>query len=120
METFIIWARWCTPIIPGLRRLKQEDVTFEASLRYIERLCLRKKERRKEGRKEGREEGREEGGRKEGKAKELFIIHLLVITHFFIHTFIYPFFPHFLHLSTNSLSTLHVSIPPASGNYLAN
>jgi hypothetical protein len=31
------------PVIPALRRLKQEDCEFKASLSYIVRLCLKKK-----------------------------------------------------------------------------
>lgn len=38
------WA-WCyTPVIPAVRRLRQEDGEFEASLDYIERTSLRGEE----------------------------------------------------------------------------
>lgn len=37
---------WCTPIIPAFRRLRQEDLhEFEASLNYIVRTCLKKKQK---------------------------------------------------------------------------
>jgi hypothetical protein len=36
------WAQWFTPIIPSLRRLRQEDLEFEGNLSYIARLCLKK------------------------------------------------------------------------------
>jgi hypothetical protein len=38
-------TQWLTPIIPTLRRLKQEDLEFKVSLAYIGRPCLKKKER---------------------------------------------------------------------------
>jgi hypothetical protein len=54
------------PIVPTLRRLRQEDREFEASLGYIVRHCL-KIEKKKTGRKEGRKKGKE--GRREGEGK---------------------------------------------------
>jgi hypothetical protein len=42
-----VWAWWCTPGVPGLRRLRQKDNKFEDSLCYIARLYL-KKENKKE------------------------------------------------------------------------
>jgi hypothetical protein len=36
----------CTPIIPALGRLKQENHKFEASLGYIVRPMLRKKKKK--------------------------------------------------------------------------
>jgi hypothetical protein len=35
-------AWWCTPIIPAVRRQRQEDQAFKASLGYIVRSCLKK------------------------------------------------------------------------------
>jgi hypothetical protein len=37
-------ARHYTPVIPALRKLRQEDHKFEASLDYILRLCFQKEE----------------------------------------------------------------------------
>jgi hypothetical protein len=37
------WEWWHTPVISALRRLKQEDFEFKASLGYRARSCLRKK-----------------------------------------------------------------------------
>jgi hypothetical protein len=36
----------CSPRIPALRRLRQEDGEFQASLGYIESLCLKTMQRR--------------------------------------------------------------------------
>jgi hypothetical protein len=38
-------AWWHTPLIPALRRLKQKDHKFEASLGYIARPSLKKKKK---------------------------------------------------------------------------
>jgi hypothetical protein len=35
------------PVIPALRMLKQDYLEFEASLNYIERVCLKKKKKKK-------------------------------------------------------------------------
>jgi hypothetical protein len=47
------WAWWYKPIIPALKRLRQQDCGFQVSLGYIVRPCL-KKERKKERKKKGR------------------------------------------------------------------
>jgi hypothetical protein len=39
-------ACWYTPIIPALRRSKQKDHEFEASLGYTARTCLKKRKRK--------------------------------------------------------------------------
>jgi hypothetical protein len=39
-----VW--WYTPVIPELRRLRQEDHKFKVSLGYIERLSQKKKKRK--------------------------------------------------------------------------
>jgi hypothetical protein len=35
-----VW--WCTPVIPALGRLRQENYKFKVSLGYTERICLKK------------------------------------------------------------------------------
>jgi hypothetical protein len=51
---------WYIPVIPALRRLRQENYKFKASLCYIERPCLQFRERKREKKKEGEEKGEEE------------------------------------------------------------
>jgi hypothetical protein len=34
---------WCIPVIPALRRLRQEDCKFEVSLNYIDTISRKKK-----------------------------------------------------------------------------
>jgi hypothetical protein len=41
------WVWWCTPVIPILGRLRQEDHKFEDSLGYTVRAYLKKKVRKK-------------------------------------------------------------------------
>jgi hypothetical protein len=60
-------AWWCTPVISGFRRLRQNDLECKTSLDYIGRSISKEKEGRKEGREEGREGGRES---KENKKTE--------------------------------------------------
>jgi hypothetical protein len=48
-----VW--WCTPVIPALRRLRQEDWEFQTSLDKVVRR-LRREGEQEEGRKEGVEQ----------------------------------------------------------------
>ena len=41
------WTWWYMTITPALGKLKQEDMKFEVSMRYIVRLCLKKKKKSK-------------------------------------------------------------------------
>jgi hypothetical protein len=40
-DSKFIWVWWHTPVMPALRRLKQEDHDFQASLGCIERPCVK-------------------------------------------------------------------------------
>jgi hypothetical protein len=42
----LVWMYWHTPVIPALRRLRQKDLKFEASLGSMERTCLKKKKKK--------------------------------------------------------------------------
>jgi hypothetical protein len=37
------WVWWCMPVIPALRRWRQEDHELKASLHYIVRSYLKKR-----------------------------------------------------------------------------
>jgi hypothetical protein len=39
---FRSWAWWCIPVIPALKRWKQKDQEFKASMSYMARPCLKK------------------------------------------------------------------------------
>jgi hypothetical protein len=58
---------WYMPVIPALRRQRQEDHKIEASLGCIWRPCLKTTQ---EGGREGRRKGGREGGRREGEKEE--------------------------------------------------
>jgi hypothetical protein len=36
---------WHRPVIPALRRLRQENQAFNSSLSYVAKLCLQKKKK---------------------------------------------------------------------------
>jgi hypothetical protein len=42
----VVW--WGTPVIPALRRMRQEDGEFQASLGYVVRHCFKKLKRERE------------------------------------------------------------------------
>jgi hypothetical protein len=52
-------AWWYTPVIPKLRRLRQEDSEFKASLGYIRSLKKKKKRNRRRRRMQSRTVGAE-------------------------------------------------------------
>jgi hypothetical protein len=64
-----VW--WCKPVIPALRKLRQEDYEFRLAQPHSESLSIKKKERRKEGGREGGRKAEREGGKQEGKIKEI-------------------------------------------------
>jgi hypothetical protein len=41
-----VW--WCTPVIPALRRQRQQNCEFEASLGLYRETCLKKRKKEKE------------------------------------------------------------------------
>lgn len=42
IEENLNWAWWCIPVIPDLRKLRQGDYKLGDTLRYMERLSLKK------------------------------------------------------------------------------
>jgi hypothetical protein len=44
-DLFFYLAWWCIPVIPELRRVRQEDHEFETSLSYKEIPCLKPPEK---------------------------------------------------------------------------
>jgi hypothetical protein len=49
----------CTPVIPALGRLRQEDPKLEARLSYTVKLCQREREREKRERERDKERQRD-------------------------------------------------------------
>jgi hypothetical protein len=45
------WVWWCTPVIPALRRLREEDQELEASLGYLVRPYLKTPQKTKQNKK---------------------------------------------------------------------
>jgi hypothetical protein len=41
-NSLLSWVWWCISVIPALRRERQEEPNFQASLSYTARLCLKK------------------------------------------------------------------------------
>jgi hypothetical protein len=44
------WVWWFTPVIPALRRLRQDNHEFKVILGYVTRSCLKKEEEEEKGR----------------------------------------------------------------------
>jgi hypothetical protein len=46
LKKYVSQASWChTPVTPALRRQRQKDREFKASLSYMARPCLKKKKK---------------------------------------------------------------------------
>jgi hypothetical protein len=43
LPSFLSNAGWHKPVIPAIRKLRQEDPKFKTNLGYILRLCLKRK-----------------------------------------------------------------------------
>jgi hypothetical protein len=54
-----VW--WYTSIIPAVRRLRQEDLEFKASLGYTAKPCLKKENKKKRKEKEKEKKRRHRG-----------------------------------------------------------
>jgi hypothetical protein len=53
MRKLLKLGMWYTPVIPALRRRRQEDHEVKTSLDYIERSCLKEKQKRRNRKGEG-------------------------------------------------------------------
>lgn len=54
-------ACWHIPVTPALRRLREEDLKFEASLCYVETHCLKKKSKAKQNTKQNQKKKNDMG-----------------------------------------------------------